>query len=194
MTNKNINLNLQEPVYFQTTNEDKEKVKQLAKASEISISHNYVFPEGYDLEEMIAQAKEYMKQDNANVGMFYNRVHAERIIEKKDATAYLTKLEEVAVETREQLKAKQSPFTKYVIESFEFNRRTYGLDMSSIILQDHPKQEIAVASLIMVDNCESSNPKNITMSFLKPEELNCSLDRLEKFYNAIRETYTKILE
>jgi hypothetical protein len=192
MTNKYLKLRLTGQVRFQTTNEDEETIKQLTKLKKVSVSNNYIFPKGYALEKMIAESKLLIQQDKTNSGVFYSGIYAKIETRLEDAHSYLSKLEDVAAEIQMQTNiTRASRDCLSPIQSCDFGKRVYDLEQSHLEVEDS-WIETPLHSSIIVDCVRK--PHNITIYFVKHEGTNCSVERIEKFYNAIHEIYTKITD
>jgi len=197
MNIQDITLRLTEPVYFQTTNNVEENIKQLQKPIKVAPSNNYVFPKGYTLDDMLSDAKGFIKQDNANAGVFlgYTEIFAEAEITVTDASQYLDKAKQVYIEMRDYLnqKCEEDEIYGETIQEIEFHDRVFHMERSYITLRDSWRiSESTLSSGFVINGIHT--PYTIKFNLKKSEDTLCEIEHIEKFYEATKAVYSKLLE
>lgn len=197
---KNISMKLDYPVYFRTTKKSEENVKQLTNPVQLEPSNNYVFPKGYDLEEMIHDAKKFAQKDNVQTGEFYGLLVANAEMQVENAAPYLEKTIKISEELLTLLNDRQRKTTidKFPIQDLESDIRAFDIDQSDVSVYDtlsrhgSDRYGYTLRSSFFVEGCNDVD--KIKFGFYKPETRMCSLEHLEEFYNATQEVYAKLLE
>ena len=198
MANKGVSLRLIEAVYFQTIigarqTSGRQTPGQSHKRQELGPNNQYRYPEGFALEEMISDAKKTVRQDKASKGVFHSQICAETEIGIGDAHPYLSRIEELDKDLIAYLTEKKDRPSRerLPIQSHKFSGRVFDLDQSYIELRDSTQEERSILfSYCMVDGV--SNPHKIIMGLLKSDDTNCTVERLERFYDAANALYTKL--
>lgn len=201
---QDLKIKLKYKTQFQTIKKIDNLPEKFDTPIKIPSSNNYLFPEGYSLDKIITDTKKFVEVDGADSNAFPYGFEAKSEVKISNPLRYINKAREIFrnlyTELVQHEKANELSGNLYndIIQSCHITNSTDGKDKPMLLMAhlgdgnfyDSSNLQVHLAISIPFSNIELIFKSNGNKGAFRESN---AVEQLEKFYNAVNDTYTKLL-
>jgi len=178
-----MDLKLNWAIYAHTIIENKENI-EISKPLQIASGNNYLFPKGYTMDNLLADAHKFKEKDGADKMIFYTGMSASVQKEVQYPLSYFNKAEDIFRKIAEENKE----IVPYCSISCDRKDILYMADLRNN-RSDHTHKIQAFFTI-----CRDEITMDFKISYGSATESASDLDHLQEFYDVVKNAYTELVK